>query len=269
MAVTKYVRYSHEGRVSYGLLGGNTIRELRGNIFESAQPTRRTVPLSEAHLLVPCEPSKVIAVGLNYKSHISHSLAADFPGLFAKYPTSLIATEEDIVFPPGATNVHYEGEMVVVIGKLAKNVSVEDAADYVFGVTIGNDISERAWQRADLQWFRAKASDGFGPMGPAIVQGLNYSDLLLETRVNGEVRQSQRTADLIFGVHEIVSYVSQFVTLLPGDAIFTGTPGSTMAMRQGEVVEIELEGVGVLRNKVAGSTSHSQQVAGFGVRDSG
>ena len=256
--VTKYVRYSHEGSVSYGILEGDTIRELRGSIFESAQPTGRTVPLSDARLLVPCEASKVIAVGLNYKSHLRDSPPAEYPGLFAKFQTSLIATEADIVFPPGATNVHYEGEMVVVIGKRAKNVSVEAAADYVFGVTVGNDISERAWQRADLQWFRAKGSDGFGPIGPAIVQGLNYNDLLLETRVNGEVRQSQRTVDLIFGVHEVVSYISEFMTLEPGDVIFTGTPGSTRAMHPGEVIEIELEGVGVLRNKVAGSTSNDQ-----------
>jgi 2-keto-4-pentenoate hydratase/2-oxohepta-3-ene-1,7-dioic acid hydratase in catechol pathway len=121
----------------------------------------------------------------------------------------------------------------------------------VFGVTAGNDVSERKWQKTDLQWFRAKGSDTFGPLGPAIVQGLDYRDLKLETRLNGEVRQSQRTSDLLFGVDEIVSYVSQFVTLLPGDLIYTGTPGSTTAMKPGDVVEVELEGVGVLRNKVA------------------
>ena len=254
--VTKYVRYTHSGSISYGIVDGDTIRELRGNIFESAQPTGKRVPLSEVRLLVPCEPKKVIAVGLNYRSHLGNRQPAEYPGLFAKYPTSLIATEEDIVFPPGATNLHYEGEMVVVIGKKAKNVSVEEAAEYVFGVTAGNDISERGWQRADLQWLRAKASDGFGPIGPAIVQGLNYNDLLLQTRVNGEVRQSERTKDLIFDVHTVVSYISQFVTLEPGDVIFTGTPGTTMAMKPGDVVEIELEGVGVLRNKVGGSASN-------------
>ena len=251
-SATQYVRYLHEGSIYYGILEGDTIRELRDTIFESTEPTGQVVSLSDVQLLVPCEPSKVIAVGLNYRSHLRDSPVAEYPGLFAKFPTSLIANETEIVFPPGATDVHYEGEMVVVIGKRAKNVSVEAAADYVFGVTVGNDISERAWQRDDLQWFRAKGSDGFGPMGPVIVQGLNYSDLLLETRVDGETRQSQRTSDLIFGVHEVISYVSKFMTLEPGDVIFTGTPGSTQTMHPGEVIEIELEGVGVLRNKVAG-----------------
>jgi 2-keto-4-pentenoate hydratase/2-oxohepta-3-ene-1,7-dioic acid hydratase in catechol pathway len=140
--------------------------------------------------------------------------------------------------------------MVIVMGRRAKDVGVEEAADFIFGVTAGNDISERDWQGDDLQWFRAKASDTFGPVGPMIVTGLDYDDLLLQTRVNGEVRQSERTRDLLFGVAEIVSYVSRYVTLLPGDIIFTGTPGSTRAMEPGDMVEVELEGVGILRNTV-------------------
>jgi 2-keto-4-pentenoate hydratase/2-oxohepta-3-ene-1,7-dioic acid hydratase in catechol pathway len=141
--------------------------------------------------------------------------------------------------------------MVVVIGREAKNVPVEEAGRYVFGVTAGNDVSERDWQSADLQWFRAKGSDTFGPLGPVLVAGLDHNDLLLQTRVNGELRQSARTSDLIFDVEEIVSYVSHYVTLYPGDIIFTGTPGTTQAMEPGDVVEVELEGVGVLRNTVA------------------
>jgi 2-keto-4-pentenoate hydratase/2-oxohepta-3-ene-1,7-dioic acid hydratase in catechol pathway len=148
-------------------------------------------------------------------------------------------------------NVHYEGELVVVIGKTAKNVSVEDASDYIFGVTAGNDVSERDWQRDDLQWLRAKGSDTFGPVGPVLVSGLDYNDLRVETRLNGEVRQAESTADLIFDIDTIVSYVSRYVTLCPGDIIFTGTPGSTRAMQPGDVVEIEVQGVGVLRNTVA------------------
>jgi 2-keto-4-pentenoate hydratase/2-oxohepta-3-ene-1,7-dioic acid hydratase in catechol pathway len=144
-----------------------------------------------------------------------------------------------------------------VIGKRAKNVAREDAKSYVFGVTVGNDVSERDWQRADLQWFRAKASDTFGPLGPAVVAGLNYDNLLLQTRLNGEVVQSQRTEDLIFNVAYIVSYVSRYVTLVPGDIIYTGTPGTTRQIKSGDVVEVELEGVGVLRNKVV-QTKDSQ-----------
>ena len=255
VAITRYVRYSHEGQTSYGILEEDTVRELSGSLFESPKATGKRLKRSEVRLLAPCEPSKIVAVGLNYKSHLGQRPQAAYPGLFAKYPTCVIGPEESIVFPEGAQNVHPEGELVVVIGKRAKNVSVEDAPKYVFGITCGNDVSERDWQKSDLQWFRAKASDTFGPLGPAIVQGLNYNDLLLQTRVNGEIRQSQRTRDLIFSVDEIVSYVSRYVTLLPGDLIFTGTPGTTQAIKAGDVVEVELEGVGVLRNKVAPATA--------------
>jgi 2-keto-4-pentenoate hydratase/2-oxohepta-3-ene-1,7-dioic acid hydratase in catechol pathway len=201
--------------------------------------------------MAPCEPSKVIAVGLNYKSHLGERAPAAHPGLFAKLPTTIVGPGADIVLPADAQNVHYEGELVVVIGKKTSRVSVADAAARIFGVTAGNDVSERDWQRGDLQWFRAKGTDTFGPLGPVIVRGLDYNDLLVQTRLNGEVRQSQRTKDLIFGVDAIVSYVSQYVTLMPGDVIYTGTPGTTKAMAAGDVVEIDVEGVGVLRNKVA------------------
>ncbi len=143
----------------------------------------------------------------------------------------------------------------MVIGKTARNVSIEDAGTYVFGVTAGNDVSERTWQRNDLQWLRAKAADTFAPLGPAIVQGLRYDDLLLQTRLNGELRQSERTGETFFNVETLVSYASRYFTLLPGDLIFTGTPGTTAAMSPGDVVEVEIEGVGVLRNPVAASPS--------------
>ena len=254
---TRYVRYSTGGRVAYGILEGERIRELTGDLFGSARPTGVTVRLADVRLLAPCEPKKVIAVGLNYKSHLGERPAAQYPGLFAKLPTSIIGPEADVIYPADAENLHFEGEMVVVIGKRASNVTVGDAPRYVFGITAGNDVSERNWQRSDLQWFRAKASDTFGPLGPAIVTGLNYGDLLLQTRVNGEVLQSQRTKDLIFDVPSIVSYVSRYVTLEAGDVIYTGTPGTTKAMKPGDVVEVELEGVGVLRNRVERSVRKS------------
>jgi len=136
------------------------------------------------------------------------------------------------------------------MGKRAQNVSKERAKEYVFGVTTGNDVSERDWQKSDLQWFRAKAADTFGPLGPVIVTGVNYDDLLLETRLNGKVVQSQRTKDLIFNVAEIVSYISRYVTLEPGDVIYSGTPGTTQQMKAGDVVEVQLEKVGTLSNPV-------------------
>jgi 2-keto-4-pentenoate hydratase/2-oxohepta-3-ene-1,7-dioic acid hydratase in catechol pathway len=203
-------------------------------------------------------PSKVIAIGLNYRSHIGNRPVPEYPGMFAKYPTSIIGPDAAIVMPADARSLHYEGELVLVIGKTAKNVSVADALDHVFGVTAGNDISERTWQRDDLQWLRAKASDTFGPIGPVIATGIDYDDLLVETRVNGELRQSERTGDLIFGVAEIVSYVSRYITLHPGDVIFTGTPGSTRAMKIGDVVEVEVEGVGVLRNTIVTAEEHER-----------
>jgi 2-keto-4-pentenoate hydratase/2-oxohepta-3-ene-1,7-dioic acid hydratase in catechol pathway len=243
-----WVRYRAGGQVHYGVLDGENIKQVSGDLFGARRPTGRVVKRSAVQLLAPVEPSKVIAVGLNYKSHLGDRPAAAYPGLFAKYPTSIVADGENIVVPPDAKNLHFEGEMVLVIGKKATKVSKETAKEYVFGVTIGNDVSERDWQRSDLQWFRAKASDTFGPLGPWIVTGLNYDDLLLQTRLNGEVVQSQRTKDLIFNVSEIISYVSQYVTLVPGDVIYTGTPQTTKAMKPGDVVEVEIEGIGVLRN---------------------
>jgi len=249
--ITRYVRFSFGGHTGYAILEGETLHELSGDFLAGGTPTGKTLRLSEARLLAPCVPSKVIAVGLNYKSHLGGRPAPEYPGIFSKQPTSIIGPEDLIVFPPGAEDVHYEGEMVVVIGKKATKVTPTEAPAHIFGVTAGNDVSERKWQKADLQWFRAKGSDTFGPLGPVVVQGLNYRDLKLETRLNGEVRQSQRTNDLLFGVDVIVSYVSQYVTLLPGDLIYSGTPGSTTAMKPGDVIEVELEGVGILRNKVA------------------
>jgi len=248
--VQRYVRYDLNGRISWGLLEGEEIRPIRGDLFGDHTVMPAHLPMTAVRLLAPVDPSKVIAVGLNYQSHLGDRAPAAEPGLFAKYPTCIVGPEASIVRPADSENLHYEGEMVVVIGRRASNVPVEEAAEYVFGITAGNDVSERDWQSGDLQWFRAKASDTFGPVGPVLVRGLNHNDLLLQTRVNGEVRQSERTRDLLFNVEEIVSYVSRYVTLLPGDIIFTGTPGSTQAMAPGDVVEVELEGVGILRNEV-------------------
>lgn len=248
--IVRYVRYAHDGVVSYGIEDGGTIHELTAAPYAGGERTGRSVGLNDVTLLAPAEPSKVIAVGYNYVSHRGERELPAHPPIFLKLPTSIIGPGADIVYPDGATDLHYEAEMVVVIGKTARKVSVEDAGDYVFGVTAGNDVSERVWQANDLQWFRAKASDTFGPLGPAIVTGLDYKDLLVQSRLNGEVMQSQRTRDHIHDVHAIVSHVSQTVTLQPGDVIYTGTPGTTIAMQPGDIIEIEVEGVGVLRNRV-------------------
>lgn len=246
----EFVRYQVGSVVSYGRLEGETIVQLRDAPWINGTATGVKVAKSQVKLLAPAVPSKVIAVGLNYQTHLGERSAAAYPGLFAKMPTSIIADRDTVILPPDATNAHYEGEMVLVIGKRAQNVPVDKAKEYVFGVTTGNDVSERDWQKSDLQWFRAKASDTFGPLGTTIVRGVNYDDLLLQTRLNGEVVQSQRTKDLIFSVAEIVSYISRYVTLEPGDVIYSGTPGTTRQIKSGDIVEVELENVGVLRNPV-------------------
>jgi len=248
----QYVRYEHRGRSSYGILERDTIREIRGGLFGGRTPTGAKVKTAEVKLLWPCEPSTVLAVGLNYKSHLGNRPAPAKPEFFFKPITSLVEPNGEIVIPPGAKNVHFEGEFVIVIGKTARRVAANEAEKYIFGYTCGNDVSERDWQRDDLQWWRAKGSDTFAPLGPTIVTGLDYRKSRLQTRVNGEVKQSQLLSDLLFDVPAIVSFASHHVTLHPGDVIYTGTPGATSAMKPGDVVEIEIEGIGVLRNKVAG-----------------
>ena len=214
--------------------------------------TRATARASRrAESAAPADPGKVIAIGLNYASHLGGNEPAPYPGVFAKLPTSIVGPGDAIEMTEDAGNVHYEGELVLVVGKEARDVGVEDAQDYIFGVTAGNDVSERDWQSADLQWFRAKASDTYGPIGPVISRGVNYDDLELTTRLNGEIVQQQRTSDLIFDTSDIISYVSRYVTLMPGDVIFTGTPGTTQAMNAGDTVSVEVETVGLLENPVA------------------
>jgi 2-keto-4-pentenoate hydratase/2-oxohepta-3-ene-1,7-dioic acid hydratase in catechol pathway len=245
-----YVKYEAAGRVAWGLLEGETIRELQGNVFDGAKPNGKTLKLSEVTLLPPAEAKKVIAAGLNYRSHIGEQPAAKYVGLFAKMPTSLVGHNADIVYPADATTVHYEAEVCLVIGKRAKNIPEAAVKDHVFGVAPCNDVSERGWQKADLQWFRAKGSDTFGPIGPAVVRGADYNHLTLIGRHNGKVVQESSTDLLIFSIDTIVSYVSRYVTLEPGDVIFTGTPGTTQAMKPGDTFEVEIKGLGVLRNTV-------------------
>jgi 2-keto-4-pentenoate hydratase/2-oxohepta-3-ene-1,7-dioic acid hydratase in catechol pathway len=257
-----FARFESASAIGYGLLSSGRINELQGGLFDSIQLTGRSFDLSAVRLLAPCYPPKILAVGLNYKSHLGGRKAPDYPEIFYKPISSIQDPGGPIVIPSGAMDVHYEGELVVVIGRTVHRASREEAEASVFGVTCGNDVSDRLWQRgsgpdpngpvqkADLQWWRAKGCDTFGPIGPVIVTGLNYSDLALTTRLNGQVVQSQRTSDLLFDVPEIIRYISQYVTLNQGDIIFTGTPGDTRRMQPGDSVEVEIEGIGILRNDV-------------------
>jgi 2-keto-4-pentenoate hydratase/2-oxohepta-3-ene-1,7-dioic acid hydratase in catechol pathway len=252
--VTKYIRYRYGSDTAYGILDGDAVRELRGDLFGHRKETGTKHRLADVKLLHPCDPPKILAVGLNYKSHVGDRKLPEHPEIFYKPITSLQHPEENIVIPPAAKNVHYEGELVLIIGKRVRRGSLDEAREAIFGVTCGNDVSERDWQggpEKDLQWWRAKGADTFAPLGPAIVQGLDYSNLLLQTRLNGNVVQKQYTSDLIFDGPAIVSWISQCVTLTPGDVIYTGTPGHTSRMNEGDVVEVEIEGIGVLRNRIA------------------
>ncbi len=251
--MTRYVRYRSSAGIAYGILDGDIISEIRGDLFGDRDVTGAVETLSNVKLLCPCRPGKIMGVGLNYKSHLGTRAQPGHPEMFYKPVTALQDPEGPIVVPRDASDVHYEGELVVVIGKKAKNVTREEAREAIFGVTCGNDVSDRNWQRGeskDLQWWRAKGCDTFAPLGPAITAGLDYGNLLLQTRLNGEVVQKQTTADLIFDCPSVVSWVSGWVTLLPGDVIYTGTPGSTRKLSPGDVVEVEIEGIGVLRNPV-------------------
>jgi 2-keto-4-pentenoate hydratase/2-oxohepta-3-ene-1,7-dioic acid hydratase in catechol pathway len=247
----KYIRYSCDGKTSYGILDGETIREIAGGLFGAKSETGKTASLRNVRLLCPCEPTKVLAVGWNYQSHISTRKPPSNPEIFFVPPSALLPQGEDIILPPGASNVHYEGELVVVIGKETRRVTATEAEENIFGFTCGNDVSEREWQKNDLQWWRAKGSDTFAPMGPAIVTGFDWRHGRVETSVNGAKVQEGEFRELLFNPPAIISYASQYVTLLPGDIIYTGTPGTTSALKVGDQVEVNIAGIGVLHNKVA------------------
>ena len=257
----KYVKFEAHGTAAWGILENeNTIQELSGAPWLSTtKPTGRRTKVPDVKFLAPAEAKKVIAAGLNYKSHIGQASPAKYVGLFAKFPTSLIGHEGEIIYPADATNVHYEAEICVVIGKKAQNITEAQVKDHIFGVTACNDVSERAWQKQDLQWFRAKAADTFGPMGPHLVSNVDYSNLKLIGRHNGKVVQETTTDLLIFNIDNIVSYVSRYITLEPGDVIFTGTPGTTQAMKPGDTFEVEIPGVGTLRNRVVAAKGTTSQ----------
>lgn len=253
-AVTRYVRFRGRSTTAYGILKGEVIREIRGDLFGAYKITKATHRLKDVKLLCPCEPPKILAVGFNYMLEIGKRKPPERPEIFFKPVSALQSPGDPIVWPEGATKVFYEGEMAAVIGKQARRVSPEQAREVIFGVTCGNDVSEREWQEGknkDLQWWRGKGCDTFAPLGPVLVRGLDFGKLHIETRLNGKVVQSASTAQMVFDTPAIVSWISQYMTLVPGDVIYTGTPGTTGPMKPGDTVEIELEGVGVLRNPVA------------------
>ena len=257
--VTRYVRFEKGGAASYGLLKGDQIEPFSGDLFGARTPSGETVALADVKLLYPCKPTKVIALAGNYASHIGEADAPEHPEPFYKPISCLQNPGDPIVFPPGAREVHYEAEFVIVMGKKAKRVSTEQANDHILGYTCGNDISERQWQNGaldgpaskDLQWWRGKGCDTFGPMGPVIATGFDYLKSRIQLRQNGEIRQDTTLDYLIHKPAETVSFISNYVTLVPGDVIFTGTSGKTASITHGDVLEVEIDGIGILENTVA------------------
>jgi len=251
------------GDASFGLVEGENVRAVDGTPFGDHSVTARTFALKSVKLLVPVMPGTFYCAGVNYRDHVI--AAAKRRGVEPKFPerpdigyranSALIAHEESIVKPRDSGELfQYEGELVAVFGRTARNVSVETALDYVLGWTIGNDVSERDWQRSDRTLWRSKNADTFKPMGPWIVTGLNPRDMQTTIRLNGETVDNFATGNMIFDAATYIAEVSKYITIHPGDVMWLGTDGSPRNMKPGDVVEIEISGIGVLRNPVVAGT---------------
>lgn len=255
----RIVRFTTRGKTKYGILEDNIIRSLRGSPFARfTSPSNSSVfdghsyDLDEVRLLAPCLPSKIVGLGLNYRSHAEETglRIPRVPLIFLKPSTAVIGPGDAIILPHSSKRVDYEGELAVVMGRKAREVTKDKARDYVLGYTSLNDVSERYAQREDGQWTRAKGFDTFAPIGPWIETEIEPDNLKIETYLNGELRQSAYTADLIFGVYDLISFISGVMTLLPGDIIATGTPSGIGPMNPGDEVEVRIDKIGTLRNFV-------------------
>ncbi|GAA4483258.1 fumarylacetoacetate hydrolase family protein [Microbacterium panaciterrae] len=251
----KIARFSHDDGIKYGILDEGELVVLAGDpMFAGYETTGERVPLADAALLAPVIPrSKVVCVGKNYHDHAAEmgGEAPAEPLLFLKPNTAVIGPGDTIVRPTALSDrTEHEGELVVVIGRIAKNVPAEKAHQYVFGYTVGNDVTARDLQRKDGQWARAKGFDTFCPLGPWIETDVALDEAELTTRVNGAVRQHAPLSDMIHSVADIIAYASAVFTLLPGDVIMTGTPAGVGTFEAGDTVEVEISGIGTLRNSV-------------------
>lgn len=249
----KIARFRHDDAIMYGIIDDRELVVLAGDpMFSGYETTGARIPLTEATLLAPVIPrSKVVCVGKNYHDHAVEmgGVAPEEPLLFLKPNTAVIGPDDAIVRPVALSErTEYEGELVVVIGRIAKNVKAENALDHVLGYTIGNDVTARDLQRKDGQWSRAKGFDTFCPLGPVIETDFDPTQATIETRVNGEVRQHAPLTDMIHSVAAIIEYASAVFTLLPGDVIMTGTPAGVGTFEAGDTVEVEISGLGILRN---------------------
>lgn len=251
----KIARFSSKGEdPRYGILDERDLVVLAGDpMYQGFETTGERVPLADAKLLAPVIPrSKVIGVGLNYAEHASEmdERSGDDPVVFLKPNTSVIGPEDPIRLPAGVGRVDHEGELAIVIGSLAKNVTREDFASVILGYTIANDVTARDLQARDGQWTRSKGFDTFCPLGPAIETEIDPSDIRIETRVDGDLRQVGSTSEMVHDIPSLIEFISSIWTLLPGDVILTGTPAGVGEIRDGEVVEVTISGLGTLKNPV-------------------
>ncbi len=249
----RIARFSHQDSIRFGIVDDTDLVVLSGDpMFAGFDTTGERVPVSDAVLLAPVIPrSKIVCVGRNYRDHAAElgNDVPDAPLLFFKPNTSVIGPGDTIVLPPQSSRVDYEGELAAVIGRIAKNVPADKALEYVFGYTIANDVTARDLQKTDGQWARAKGFDTFCPLGPAIETDFDVAgDAVITTRVNGELRQHGPISDMIFSLADVIAYASAAFTLLPGDVILTGTPAGVGPFVAGDTVEVEITGLGTLRN---------------------
>ena len=246
------MRYNGDIVAEYGILVGETVQCVEGTPYTRLEPANRYYKLSDIKLLPPCTPSKIVAIGLNYRSHAEEFKVhiPEEPLLFLKPSTAVIGPVDSIIYPPFSQRVDYEGELGVVIKAITRQVSIKEALDYVLGYTCVNDVTARDLQSKDKQWTRAKGFDTFAPIGPCIETELDPNNIALETRLNGKLKQKTNTNDLIFPVPKLVSFVSHVMTLLPGDIIATGTTSGVGPMQPGDTVEVIIESIGTLRNYV-------------------
>ncbi len=248
----RIARFSHDDRILFGIVDGPDLVVLEGDpLFAGFDTTGERVPLGEVQLLAPVIPrSKIVCIGRNYADHaaeLGNEVPAE-PMLFFKPNTSVIGPGDMIVRPKQSNFTSFEGELAAVIGRVTKNVTAEQALDHVFGYTIANDVTARDLQKTDGQWARAKGFDTFCPLGPAIETEFSFDNARVVTRLNGEVAQDGPISDMIHSVADIIAYASAAFTLLPGDVILTGTPAGVGPFVAGDVVEVEITGLGILRN---------------------
>jgi 2-keto-4-pentenoate hydratase/2-oxohepta-3-ene-1,7-dioic acid hydratase in catechol pathway len=242
----------------YGWLHQNKIGVVEGNPFGDFRRLEATLPLENVKILAPVQPSKIICVGRNYVAHAKEHQAEvpEYPMIFMKPPSSVIGDGDTIFLPPQSQQVEHEAELAIVIGKTGKWVSSDQANSIIFGYTIANDVSARDLQRKDGQWTRSKSFDTFCPLGPWIETDFDPADAMISCYVNESMRQMASTRDMVFGVNQLVAFISSVMTLLPGDVILTGTPAGVGPLSPGDIVKVTIEGLGTLQNSVAQDSSH-------------